>query len=82
MVDTTATQVQGKKDEVQKVKGLTGAQYIAKCGTVSGAIRELFGAGMSKGQIAKFLDKRYQHVRNVLLVPVKNPKPAPTAETK
>lgn len=39
--------------------------------TVSGKIRYLASTGMSRGDIAKKLDKRYQHVRNVLTQPLK-----------
>lgn len=39
--------------------------------TVSGKIRFLASTGMSRGDIAKKLDKRYQHVRNVLTQPLK-----------
>lgn len=39
--------------------------------TKSAAIRALFAEGMSRGQIAKFMNIRYQHVRNVLITPVK-----------
>jgi bifunctional DNA-binding transcriptional regulator/antitoxin component of YhaV-PrlF toxin-antitoxin module len=35
--------------------------------TVSGRIRALHAAGFSRSDIAKFLGKRYQHVRNVLV---------------
>jgi hypothetical protein len=34
--------------------------------TVSGRIRALAAAGVSRADIARFLGKRYQHVRNVL----------------
>lgn len=34
-------------------------------------IRALHGEGMSRGEIAKVLGKRYQHVRNVLITPIK-----------
>jgi hypothetical protein len=34
---------------------------------VSAKIRELHALGMSRSQIAKALNKRYQHVRNVLV---------------
>lgn len=37
----------------------------------SEAIRGLYGLGYSRAAIAKFLDKRYQHVRNVLVTPLK-----------
>jgi hypothetical protein len=34
-------------------------------------IRELFLLGQNRSQIAKLLNKRYQHVRNVLITPIK-----------
>jgi hypothetical protein len=34
--------------------------------TVAGKIRALAGAGVTRADIARFLGKRYQHVRNVL----------------
>ena len=46
-------------------------QYIKESGSVSAAIRKLSAEGKTRGQIAKLLDKRYQHVRNVLVTPVK-----------
>jgi len=48
--------------------------YIAQAGSVSNAIRTLAKEGKSRGQIAKMLDKRYQHVRNVLNTPIKKTK--------
>ena len=42
--------------------------------TTSSKVRYLDSQGMSRGQIAKTLNIRYQHVRNVLITPVKNPK--------
>lgn len=44
---------------------------LEKITTVSGKIRYLASTGMSRGDIAKKLDKRYQHVRNVLTQPLK-----------
>jgi hypothetical protein len=41
--------------------------------TTSGIIRHLNAEGLTKGEIAKVTGKRYQHVRNVLITPVKNP---------
>lgn len=38
---------------------------------VSQKIRTLNSIGVSRSQIAKVLDKRYQHVRNVLTTPIK-----------
>lgn len=34
-------------------------------------IRVLHSAGFDRGTIAKHLGKRYQHVRNVLITPIK-----------
>lgn len=48
-----------------------GNKYIIDCGSVSAAIRKLASEGKSRGEIAKLLNKRYQHVRNVLITPVK-----------
>jgi len=38
--------------------------------TISGVIRFLHGEGMETGAIAKYIGKRYQHVRNVLSQPL------------
>lgn len=40
-------------------------------GAVSQTIREMHAAGFTTGEIAKRLNKRYQHVRNVLAEPAK-----------
>lgn len=37
-------------------------------------IRALHSLGVANGEIALLLDKKYQHVRNVLITPVKQPK--------
>lgn len=53
------------------------------CKNKSQAIRYLIGEGHSPSAVAKFLDIRYQHVRNVMMQPLK--KQAETAtvtETK
>ena len=42
--------------------------------TTSSKIRYLDSIDMSRGDISRTLNKRYQHVRNVLITPVKNPK--------
>lgn len=39
--------------------------------TVSAKIRFLDSLGYTRSAIAKKLDKRYQHVRNVLITPIK-----------
>ena len=45
--------------------------YIAAAGSVSAAIRGLTAEGKSRSEVAKLLEKRYQHVRNVLITPLK-----------
>jgi hypothetical protein len=39
--------------------------------TVSAVIRYLASTGMSRGDISRLTGKRYQHVRNVLVTPLK-----------
>ncbi len=46
-------------------------QLLADHKTVSGAIRFLTTQGLKRGEIAKILNIRYQHVRNVQLQPLK-----------
>ena len=55
------------------IDGSGAAAYIEACGGVSKAIRQLTDAGFSRGEVAKMLNKRYQHVRNVLITPIKKP---------
>jgi len=45
--------------------------FLKQHGTKSAAIRKLSADGKSRGDIAKMLDIRYQHVRNVLITPIK-----------
>lgn len=52
----------------------TQTETINKLSTKSGKIRYLASLEWSRGDIAKYLGIRYQHVRNVLITPVKNPK--------
>ncbi len=40
--------------------------------TTSARIRYLDSIGMSRGDIARKLNKRYQHIRNVLITPLKS----------
>lgn len=55
-----AEQVQTKKIEDINLEGLN----------ISQKIRKLNSEGFSRGAIAKYLNKRYQHVRNVLITPI------------
>ena len=56
---TTKTKAQGQPFDLTK--------YASK----SAAIRDLASKGMSRSDIAKTIDIRYQHVRNVLETPLK-----------
>lgn len=49
-------------------------KFISEQGSKSQAIRTLTSQGKTRSEIAKMLNIRYQHVRNVLITPVKNPK--------
>jgi len=46
-------------------------QFIKDKGGVSKAIRSLLAEGKERGEVARLLHKRYQHVRNVALTPIK-----------
>lgn len=46
-------------------------ELFAEYKTKSAIIRLLHAEGMSRGSIAKKLGIRYQHVRNVLITPIK-----------
>lgn len=55
---------------------LTRAQLVEKYSTLSGAIRALAAEGKSRVEIVKILDPiLYQHVRNVLITPLKKTSP-------
>lgn len=48
----------------------------------SGVIRFLASENFKIGDIAKFMNIRYQHVRNVLHTPAKKPQAAPVSKTE
>lgn len=52
-------------DHTTELEGLT---------TTSSKIRKLLSLGYKRGDVAKILDIRYQHVRNVELMPIKKQK--------
>lgn len=62
-----------KTEETSTEPTFNYADLLNEHKTVSGVIRYLASKGQTKGQIAKITGKRYQHVRNVLITPVKNP---------
>jgi hypothetical protein len=58
------------KKSAPKLDDKTTKQVVA-LPTVSSKIRFLDEQGMSRGDIARYLNKRYQHVKNVLDRPLK-----------
>lgn len=65
------TQVEPTKTYVIPLDGTGGETYITEQGSVSKAIRTLIASGYTRGEVAKMLNKRYQHVRNVMITPIK-----------
>lgn len=61
--------------QVQKSEITTPAYDVEglmkKFVTKSAVIRHLDSEGVKRGEIAKMLNIRYQHVRNVLITPIK-----------
>jgi hypothetical protein len=59
------------KNEAQVEVVETLEDQIKAAGSKSALIRKLAAEGMSRGAIAKHMNIRYQHVRNVLITPIK-----------
>lgn len=73
---TTTTTVQPLEQAVYEfINGvdsqMTPSDYIRKYGTKSNAIRVLTSQGKTRSEIAKMLNIKYQHVRNVQITPIK-----------
>lgn len=49
-------------------------EVLSKLATTSAKIKYLKKEGLSVGDIARVLNIRYQHARNVLITPVKKPR--------
>jgi len=60
-----------KKEQTANVELKFDPEKLSVLTTTSSRIRYLDACGMTRGEIAKTLNKRYQHVRNVLITPVK-----------
>lgn len=65
-----------KKNQTQKTVEIETnepnlEQLMTELKTKSAVIRKLSSDGWSNGRIAKFMGIRYQHVRNVLVTPLK-----------
>lgn len=54
----------------ESCKGKSSVELIESFGSISKAIRGLDALKFSRGEIATMLQKRYQHVRNVLITPL------------
>lgn len=70
-VSETATVMEQPVEVSYPDDGSMADKLIIDHQTVSGAIRFLDSKGIERGKIAKILGRRYQHVRNVLITPLK-----------
>ena len=72
MSKSTATakkvELTAEQKEAQTKVAMTA--IVKDLSTWSAKIRALDAKNYTRSQIAKFLDKRYQHVRNVLITPL------------
>lgn len=57
-------------NKVAVVVEFDAAEAIKAAGSKSALIRKLHSEGKDRGTIAKMLNIRYQHVRNVLITPL------------
>lgn len=86
---TTATAEKAEEKTVEKTKAAQNVEFsdaaqelltaeqrkkLGSLKTVSAMIRYLDSEGFSKSEIANITGKRYQHVRNVLITPIKKPR--------
>lgn len=67
MIDSVET----NENTVDSVDERTIESYMEQYKTKSAVIRALHAEGRSRGAISKFMNIRYQHVRNVLITPLK-----------
>jgi hypothetical protein len=67
------TKFDSKAIVVDQAAAPTNVAYLTSIGhaTTSAQIRFLLTQGYSRAQVAKALNKRYQHVRNVEITPIK-----------
>jgi hypothetical protein len=74
------TKIVNVKTEAKVVIQNDSEALLKKYGTKSGAIRALNSEGKSRSEISKMLGVRYQHVRNVLITPIKKAKEMKVSE--
>ena len=70
------------KTKETKTTEFNAEQFITACGSKSSAIRKLLAKGHTRGEVAKMLNIRYQHVRNVEITPIKKESSRIYKETK
>jgi hypothetical protein len=80
---STSTSTSTNTNEVNPIHSnlptMSAEDFLKEQGTKSNAIRALAALQVPTAAIAKYLDIRYQHARNVLQRPLKNPgQTAPT----
>ena len=74
----TAVKIEADKP-VEKTASKEQKIEMDKLPTLSAKIRYLDKENFTRSQIAKIVDRRYQHVRNVLETPLKRPQAAKNA---
>jgi len=83
-MNATAKQTKGQPVQEPKVKKdieMTSDELIKKYGSKSAAIRSLNAQNLTRSQIAKLLNIKYQFVRNVL-TQIVSTKAKPATDTK
>lgn len=70
MTKETNNQIATNAATAQKTDEAYAAELLTKM-NISATMRYLAAEGWKRGRIAKAMNKRYQHVRNVLTAPVK-----------
>jgi hypothetical protein len=72
-VEVVATEVEAAVVETKIELSKTQQAKFDELKTISAQIRYLAAEGFKTGPIAKYMGKRYQHIRNVLTTPLKRP---------
>ena len=71
MKTKTKTKTNSAKKIINKGKEIVVKTDYLKLPTTSAKIRKLTKDGYSRMEVSKILEIRYQHVRNVLITPIK-----------
>lgn len=70
MKTSTSTKAATTKTAVPSKVTKSQQESLDKLSTTSSKIRFLDSQGYTRSEIAKILNKRYQHIRNVLITPL------------